>query len=238
MLIDSEDPLLCRQLRFQCTQPIFSQVAEPRVVVASLGVVEMRNESHIEAVRRQQIHAAVPFGRFTHFVDLIDRYRMYTYGQRSCTRHDEHAIALEALGKQRMKPQGAPLSERIGGRAGAREQPRGLPRKGHALCDADRVGVFATQRGNLGGEVHAATEVVERSFGDVVGIFLKAVGRIEDRGRTLASGGLERPMRSRHRWGGLARTHHCKQPTHQKNPLSIASTTIPATRSGYCACKS
>src|SRR5262249_36868567 len=87
-------------------------------------------------------------------------------------------------------------------------------------------------------ELHALGEVLDRALGDLGGVLLKPVGRVEEDGpgRGATEARHDVAVRRHHGGGGLPRAHDDEQPgrAHRKNPWRTASPSSAATSSGTC----
>ena len=71
VLVDPEHEGVGRELLLQLLEPLEAEVAEPRVVVAALGVVEVGDDGHGQPEAGQQVEALQPERVRAHLVDLV-----------------------------------------------------------------------------------------------------------------------------------------------------------------------
>ena len=141
VLVHPQDEDVVGQLGLEGGQAPLAHVAEPGVVVAALGVVEVRHDHRPQAHLGHQVEAVQPVRPVAHLVDLVHRQGVRAQGAGGGAGKGDGAAGAQLLGQDHRHLAAGPLLQGVGRAAGPGEHVGGLPQPGQHLLVGDRVGV-------------------------------------------------------------------------------------------------
>ncbi len=171
-------------------------------------------------------------------VDLVDRNGDDAERQRRRAGERDGPAAARDRGGRVVEAAAGPDAQRVGRATRPGEHPAGRAHGGERAVALGTVEAVAPgERGD--GPPHVAREVVHGLAGDVVGVLLEPVRRVEQQRRPVARRAQHRPVHLDHRRSRLARAHDDQRAAAVHRMLVHESRPIrAATRSGCWAWRS
>ncbi len=209
MLFQAKDAARLGQNGFQLLKTRSPHIAITRVVRSAFGVVPVRNHHEIEAETRQNVEAGTPVQVLAHLVDLINRQRVPSHGQRGGTGSHKAPAPLDNLREDLRNRRFPPLLHRIRGTARTDEDIVRPPQSLIGLLRGERIhGRFGLERHNRHRMSNSLIKKGHRALRQVIRIQLKACGSIQkDGSRPFLHLSQELLVNFNHGGGQLARPH-------------------------------
>ena len=211
--VDAQHEDVIGQLSLEAREAALAEVAEARVVGATLGVVVVGDDGHAQAQGSEDVEPIEPVGVRTDLVDLVDRDRVGAQRQGGGAGERDDARALQVRRQHRREPRRPPPLEGVARTPRSREHEVGFREARQRAGFLDRVRVRPAEVDGGHRQPDVRREVVQRAGGDLVGVLLERVRRRDERrarGPALDHG-REAPMDLRHRGRGLAGAHEREQ---------------------------
>ncbi len=182
MAVHAEDEDVIGQFALHRAQTALADVAEPRVVRATLVVVVVRDDRRPQARRRpEQVEAVEPSRVLAHLVDLVDRDRMDAEREGRGAGHRDDATRCQQVGERGRDGAADPLAQREAGAARPGKHVRRGPNPRHGRRGVNGIRVPIPERRNAERPPEVLPEELDHPLRDLVGVLLEAVGGVEQR---------------------------------------------------------
>ena len=241
MLVEAEDEGAVGQQPFHDRKATLTEIAEPGVVMAALGIVVVRDHRHGQTERCQQIEPVEPVRIGTRLVQLVHRHGRDPERERCGARERDCASASKLLGEEVADRRTCPLSQRIGGAPRAGEHEPRPPDTGERRLAFERGRrLEALQPCYADAPAEARVEVGDGLCGELVGVLLEPERRVEEHGGNFArivhfEAFENHAMRLHHRRRRLTAPHDRQQAGHRGPPSRARSSSVSANSSGCWA---